>query len=208
MNKNVESGTMFEGEFQFPSNGKARVNAVQYAPSTLCQSGFQFPSNGKARVNKIGKPSRFTVSRTNVSIPFKRESTCELFGAPKVAVDIIKFQFPSNGKARVNEELTASGDNGRYIQFQFPSNGKARVNCYHRKELRVCTSVSIPFKRESTCELSLSSIDPTSISAVSIPFKRESTCERENGCRHSDSMPVVSIPFKRESTCELVVLQY
>ena len=37
---------------------------------------FQFPSNGKARVNLLPKGNTVCGERV-VSIPFKRESTCE-----------------------------------------------------------------------------------------------------------------------------------
>ena len=38
------------------------------------------------------------------------------------------FQFPSNGKARVNELFDGTNDIWVTHSFQFPSNGKARVN--------------------------------------------------------------------------------
>ena len=63
------------------------------------------------------------------------------------------------------------------------------------------TPVSIPFKRESTCELN-TGLFQISASHVSIPFKRESTCEHID-LRLDEFHQVVSIPFKRESTCEL-----
>ena len=86
---------------------------------------FQFPSNGKARVNWATPSNGF--GRCIVSIPFKRESTCEhgKIGAYLAAFDD-EFQFPSNGKARVN--IKEFVDINRTPQFQFPSNGKARVN--------------------------------------------------------------------------------
>ena len=42
--------------------------------------------------------------KLEVSIPFKRESTCERVGTPKTCQTHLWFQFPSNGKARVNVE--------------------------------------------------------------------------------------------------------
>ena len=39
---------------------------------------FQFPSNGKARVNQ--PPFLHPIPMPKVSIPFKREGTCELCG--------------------------------------------------------------------------------------------------------------------------------
>ena len=90
--------------------------------------------------------------RYAVSIPFKREGTCELY-SPRIYRGIPKkFQFPSNGKARANvigklfrltlvAERFNSLQTGRHVRtelwenlspvmskFQFPSNGKARVN--------------------------------------------------------------------------------
>ena len=90
-------------KFQFPSNGKARVNGDislrHVSPATL----FQFPSNGKARVNSESSIVG-TKGVAYVSIPFKREGTGEPWGAGyfDLATEVIKFQFPSNGKARVN----------------------------------------------------------------------------------------------------------
>ena len=87
---------------------------------------FQFPSNGKARVNSLVRASK--VGTSVVSIPFKREGTCER-GGPKAHGSIIGlFQFPSNGKARVN----------RTKEINAP---------------KIAEFVSIPFKREGTCEL-------------------------------------------------------
>ena len=69
------------------------------------------------------------------------------------------------------------------LLFQFPSNGKARVNSFCRfnsQNLSYPYRVSIPFKRESTCERSMNkTIQRARVAfGVSIPFKRESTCER------------------------------
>ena len=64
--------------FQFPSNGKARVNR-QVLVVEKKYLVFQFPSNGKARVNPVASFS--------------------------VEFEIKEFQFPSNGKARVNETI-------------------------------------------------------------------------------------------------------
>ena len=61
-----------------------------------------------------------------VSIPFKREGTCEQFEVEISVTVRVEFQFPSNGKARVNEIMFKKAFIG--TQFQFPSNGKARVN--------------------------------------------------------------------------------
>ena len=62
--------------FQFPSNGKARVNRFGVLLIHRPPERFQFPSNGKARVNLKEKKDE-TFYFFSVSIPFKRESTCE-----------------------------------------------------------------------------------------------------------------------------------
>ena len=116
-----------------------------------------------------------------VSIPFKREGTCELRNPNEVDPITPVFQFPSNGKARVNISGRSGWETGRFV-FQFPSNGKARVNSLENDEFhkvvrlfqfpsngkaRVNTEKStngiheqrkfqFPFKREGTCELALS----------------------------------------------------
>ena len=66
--------------------------------------------------------------RTFVSIPFKRESTCEREDLEYLEPEPDMFQFPSNGKARVNDIEKGAATRGRQVP------------------------VSIPFKRESTCE--------------------------------------------------------
>ena len=60
----------------------------------------------------------------NVSIPFKRESTC---ARTWLRERILRFKFP------------------------FPSNGKAHVHSEDRIPMGTTSFVSIPFKRESTC---------------------------------------------------------
>ena len=61
-----------------------------------------------------------------VSIPFKRESTFKQ--ATHICCRALPcvFQFPSNGKAHLNDNV----DNKKEQQnlFQFPSNGKAHLN--------------------------------------------------------------------------------
>ena len=110
--------------------------------------------------------------------------------------------------------------------FQFPSNGKARVN--NNRSGRTCSRnfVSIPFKREGTCEQHHATAAKNIYAVASIPFKREGTCEQviaeeetddgtvfqfpSNGKAHVNRKKkakrrkehFVSIPFKREGTCE------
>ena len=86
--------------------------------------------------------------------------------------------------------------------FQFPSNGKAHVNEAGPGLLAgFLALVSIPFKRESTCKL-LDTPASGAEDVVSIPFKRESTCKRRFPLSTLLGA-TVSIPFKRESTCKL-----
>ena len=118
-----------------------------------------------------------------VSIPFKRESVSELLTEKDSArQSSYVFQFPSNGKAYLNDFLRemniAIGDGTD--KFQFPSNGKAYLNRNTNIGLmpkRDC--VSIPFKRESVSEPKNERIANAAEVNVSIPFKRESVSERE-----------------------------
>ena len=110
---------------------------------------------------------------TDVSIPFKREGTCKPTG-DLYRKNSVEFQFPSNGKARVNDfeliqsilktmfQFPSNGKarvnsaretySGYAVRFQFPSNGKARVNCESKTRMSARFDVSIPFKREGTCK--------------------------------------------------------
>ena len=67
---------------------------------TVVTPEFQFPSNGKAHVNRLATERKGCGER--VSIPFKREGTCEPKQALSPSHSWGEFQFPSNGKAHVN----------------------------------------------------------------------------------------------------------
>ena len=72
-----------------------------------------------------------------------------------MSVGASEFQFPSNGKARVNATADNTVAKSPKVVFQFPSNGKARVNqeALAATKENICGGkVSIPFKREGTCE--------------------------------------------------------
>ena len=89
--------------------------------------------------------------RDLVSIPFKRESISERKSLD-ARHDLMKFQFPSNGKAYLNESFEEKFSEFT-VEFQFPSNGKAYLNYPHYYELGgKDIPVSIPFKRESISE--------------------------------------------------------
>ena len=88
-----------------------------------------------------------------VSIPFKREGTGERRYERLDNRGNRKFQFPSNGKARVNMEETTYRNREEFL-------------------------VSIPFKREGTGERYEEVPVGSALMAVSIPFKREGTGER------------------------------
>ena len=161
-------------EFQFPSNGKAYLNAYSSCPHSWALITFQFPSNGKAYLNWLR--SRGGKSCPLVSIPFKRESVSELrkeackslggfvsFNSLQTGKRIWtdyrarfggrlnRFQFPSNGKAYLNISSLKTG--GLILEFQFPSNGKAYLNdCNIQQPPLAPLQVSIPFKRESVSE--------------------------------------------------------
>ena len=50
---------------------------VRHPPKDIEGTQFQFPSNGKARVNGLDDITLTFYSDMSVSIPFKREGTCE-----------------------------------------------------------------------------------------------------------------------------------
>ena len=62
--------------------------------------------------------------------------------------------------------------------FQFPTNGKARVNFDFARLRFLRAIVSIPYERESTGEpVAVSDKESLAESIVSIPYERESTGE-------------------------------
>ena len=92
----------FSLEFPFPPNGKVRVNSL-LGLIALVFGLFPFPPNGKVRVNSVDRIKR--LKAFYVSIPSKREGTCELYDIdiePETAKYV--FPFPPNGKVRVNLE--------------------------------------------------------------------------------------------------------
>ena len=219
-------------EFQFPSNGKAYLNHHKCGWWTRKQLEFQFPSNGKAYLNR----GRWTdgIWPADVSIPFKRESVSEpivtcLEGSANGLEE--KFQFPSNGKAYLNIFMCHVLEPLLNKSFNSLQTGKRIWTVISEPtEATLATRVSIPFKRESVSERSLSPPRRSRRSSVSIPFKRESVSEQEdppymaelwarrfqfpsNGKaylniwrHHVPRRPdaEVSIPFKRESVSELI----
>ncbi len=90
-------------EFQFPSNGKAHVHGRFRGCVFPLQEVFQFPSNGKAHVHEKATVAGLKSYLREVSIPFKRESTCAPIGFRFHGFRSSQFQFPSNGKAHVHE---------------------------------------------------------------------------------------------------------
>ena len=87
----------------------------------LCSIPFKHGDSFKGKVRKCPKGRKL-----QVSIPIKRERTCEQESGWETG-RFVEFQFPSNGKARVN--LLENDEFHKVVRlFQFPSNGKARVN--------------------------------------------------------------------------------
>ena len=91
--------------FQFPSTGKAYLNCVGKCVIGCASRAFQFPSTGKAYLNQ--RSCSVETTENLVSIPFNRESISELAKKtpPLSALKGVLFQFPSNGKAYLNESL-------------------------------------------------------------------------------------------------------
>ena len=86
-----------------------------------------------------------------VSIPFKREGTCEPDKhGNEVRIRPIKFQFPSNGKAHANLGLMV------YFLVNHQSFNSLQTGRHMRTQCHAVSDstaeVSIPFKREGTCE--------------------------------------------------------
>ena len=98
--------------------------------TNLIQTSFPFPSNGKPE-HKCAEICRNN-GATSVSIPFKRETTSQVFTDPVPHVAIIAFPFPLNGNAHRKEHLAGHNPNQFTEKFPFPSNGNA-----HRKDSKL-----------------------------------------------------------------------
>ena len=129
---------------------------------------FQFPSNGKAHVHKKQRISK--QKPWQVSIPFKRESTCALYRGNNLYVQPCSFNSLQTGKHMCTEN-DALGKN-------------------------LIIEVSIPFKRESTCARNpVGNNRRWHREEVSIPFKRESTCAPSHSeCIFDVAMIVFQFP--------------
>ena len=80
--------------FQFPSNGKAYLNALAAVQEVVRWYKFQFPSNGKAYLN------------TNLALFL-------------TSLVINEFQFPSNGKAYLNPKKSCCSSFGYHVSIPF-----------------------------------------------------------------------------------------
>ena len=87
---------------------------------------------------------------------------------------IIKFQFPTNGKAHSDKRLKSFLRLPRWSKFQFPTNGKAHSDLQRLLRGRSSTKVSIPYEREGTFRRLRRETKRSRIS-VSIPYEREGT---------------------------------
>ena len=165
--------------FQFPSNGKAYLNrTVQGRYRRDCWSGFNSLQTGK----RIWTRSRWRFRNGSdlVSIPFKRESVSELsvrvveplLPSLRVSIPFKRESVSEPTFVRLTKEVV------KVLKFQFPSNGKAYLNwfqCWFRLKW-LFDFVSIPFKRESVSE-HMTLLSGWWSHCVSIPFKRESVSE-------------------------------
>ena len=131
----------------FKREGTSKLLKIQ--PNIGQATMFQFPSNGKAHLNMVMDDSDL-IGFEDVSIPFKREGTSKLSEESDAnSLEAYEFQFPSNGKAHLNQYKTYVMKNVGEM-FQFPSNGKAHLNRWKGSFTRTRFQVSIPFKREGT----------------------------------------------------------
>ena len=97
--------------FQFPSNGKARVNEIRAQLRQIWAKSFNSLQTGRHVWTDFLETNNHN---TLVSIPFKREGTCELAKKDKGLNGVEKFQFPSNGKARVNHQTKETKGTTKY----------------------------------------------------------------------------------------------
>ena len=131
-------------------------------------------------VSKVGSVLSVEYS-ISVSIPFKRESVSKANRSVTTPQPIgtsvsIPFKRESVSKEALREELS-----WWVIKFQFPSNGKAYPKALIAGEVfgwRL--RVSIPFKRESVSKGTFLATIVAGIKGVSIPFKRESVSKGQS----------------------------
>ena len=163
--------------FQFPSNGKAHWKlSLLNRLRKICNNRFNSLQTGKhterglvqtdadaliLRFNSLqtGKHTESISSAgyrhptLRVSIPFKRESTLKVdidWGIKKL---LVCFNSLQTGKHTERETFPSA--NTERLKFQFPSNGKAHWKSPKRRNgSSRLSSVSIPFKRESTLKVS------------------------------------------------------
>ena len=117
------------------------------------------------------------------------------------------FQFPPNGKVRVNSASYVCAS-AHAVKVSIPSKreGTCERSCHDSWVRRLEICVSIPSKREGTCEPVVLAQEHIACLEVSIPSKREGTCELQTCSRTCGRISIVSIPSKREGTCELLRL--
>ena len=146
-----------------------------------------------------------------------------------VVFGVIKFQFPSSGKAQ-SDKLSChvwmretmsfhSLQTGRHSQpkrlfrlwktclelFQFPSNGKAQSDKTIQSRVYSRIYVSIPFKREGTFRHNKSTPPRIRPANVSIPFKREGTVRQTY---KSESSPKLQNSFNSLQTGRHIQTRY
>ena len=165
-----------------------------------------------------------------VSIPFKRESVSKVNTTTPRKELSESFNSLQTGK-RIQRAKERTLKLSRVLKFQFPSNGKAYPKRLATGRCRSsCSLVSIPFKRESVSKVkSRIKYQKPKKAVVSIPFKRESVSKvilqpplfqwlytrfnsLQTGKRiqrrltmsaFSSDLFKVSIPFKRESVSKV-----
>ena len=174
--------------------------------------------------------SRRSSGYSEVSIPFKRESTCAPVIDTTTALGLFLFPFPSNGKAHVHSGIFFAL---LILVFCFHSLQTGKHMCTKEKPVEtpgeegfhslqtgkhMCTKVMktqfssslilFPFPSNGKAHVHAKSIYTELLEdgRVSIPFKRESTCAQIMKNLVGMILMVVSIPFKRESTCALCLL--
>ena len=151
------------------------MNCCRPNPNFICHAvSIPFKREG---TGELSMPPQMFCGTALVSIPFKREGTCEHCQAEVWRLFVRgfnslqtgrhvwtgthqchqkvwwqEFQFPSNGKARVNTGLRMTPPR-RELCFNSLQTGRHVWTFYQLGEAGFLPlNVSIPFKREGTCE--------------------------------------------------------
>ena len=107
-----------------------------------------------------------------VSIPFKREGVLQVWRYGSRG-QWFHWSFNSLQTGRCIASLAITTSAIEIVKFQFPSNGKVYCKNFDSDNKAAVKWVSIPFKREGVLQVNCRDLAAESPQPVSIPFKRE-----------------------------------